>query len=82
MKMQVQLVAEDLRERIRHLEHDRQSYKRQRDGAFMARREAILDRDKAFLERDQAVKKYNDMKAGNDAAIENKIMQLKVNCIC
>ena len=74
----MQLVAADLRERTRHLENDRQTYKRQRDGAFTARREAVLDRDKAFLERDQAVKKYNELHSANDAAIENKIMQLKV----
>lgn len=74
---EVQLVAAHLRERIRHLEHDRQTYKRQRDGALTARREAILDRDKAFLERDQAIKKYNELKANREAQIEDKILQLK-----
>lgn len=74
----MQLVAADHRERVRHLEHDRQTYKRQREGAFTARREAILDRDKALLERDLAIKKYNELKAGNEAAIEEKILQLKV----
>ncbi|XP_028395187.1 caspase recruitment domain-containing protein 9-like [Dendronephthya gigantea] len=74
---EVQLVAADLRDRVRHLEHDRQTYKRQRDGAFMIRREAILDRDKAFLERDQAIKKYEALKTENTTAIENKISQSK-----
>ena len=72
------MVAADLRDRVRHLEHDRQTYKRQRDGAFMVRREAILDRDKAFLERDQAIKKYEELKTANNTAIENKILQSKV----
>ncbi len=47
----------------------------------MARREAILDRDKACLERDQTFKKYNELKAENDTAIENKISQVKVKYI-
>ncbi|CAB4023277.1 Hypothetical predicted protein [Paramuricea clavata] len=74
---EVQLVAADLREHVRHLEHDRQTYKRQRDGAFAARREAVLDRDKAFIERDQAVKKYKELKAENHTTIEDKILQVK-----
>lgn len=74
----MQLVASDLRERIRHLEHDKQTFRRQRDGAFIARREAILDRDKAFIERDQAVDKLNKRKAESEAAIESKILELKV----
>ncbi|XP_046856522.1 putative uncharacterized protein MYH16 [Xenia sp. Carnegie-2017] len=74
---EVQLNAADLKDRVRHLEQDRQTLKRQRDGAFTARREAILDRDKAFLERDQAFRKCNEIKERQDAAIEEKILQLK-----
>lgn len=74
---EVQSVAADLRERVRHLEHDRQAYKRQRDGALAGRRGAIIDRDKAFLERDQAVKKYNEVKDACEEKMENSILQLK-----
>lgn len=74
---EVQSIAADLRERIRHLEHDRQTYKKQRDCALTARREAMLDRDKAYLERNQAVTKYNDIKAKSETKLEQKILQLK-----
>ena len=74
---EVQSLAADLRERVRHLEHDRQAYKKQRDRALAVRRGAVLDRDKAFLERDQAAKKYNELKGDREEKIENSIMQLK-----
>ena len=74
---EAQAIAADLRERVRHLELDNDMYKKQRDAALLARRDAILDRDKANLERIQAQTKYKEIKAKNEAEMENSIVEMK-----